>query len=61
MLVSVLGGEVIEPGARKNEVTGGWRASFDLRPDGDGPVELRCALRAAERTLTETWVYQWTP
>jgi glucans biosynthesis protein len=60
-VVSVLGGEIIEPSARKNEVTGGWRAAFDLRPDGDGPVELRCALRAAERTLTETWVYQWTP
>jgi glucans biosynthesis protein len=59
--VSVLGGEVIAPIARKNDVTGGWRASFDLRPDGDGPVELRCVLRLADQTLTETWVYQWTP
>ena len=60
-VVSVLGGEVIEPVARKNDVTGGWRALFDLRPDGDGPVELRCVLRLADQTLTETWVYQWTP
>ena len=58
--VSALGGEVIAPLARKNDVTGGWRASFDLRPDGDGPVELRCVLRLADQTLTETWVYQWT-
>jgi glucans biosynthesis protein len=59
-LVSVVGGEVIGPDARKNDVTGGWRASFDLRPDSDGPVELRCVLRLANETLTETWVYQWT-
>jgi periplasmic glucans biosynthesis protein len=59
--VSASGGEVIAPVARKNDVTGGWRASFDLRPDADGPVELRCVLRLAGQTLTETWVYQWTP
>ena len=47
--------------ARKNPVTGGWRVVFDLRPEGDGPVELRCLLLLAGETLTETWVYQWTP
>jgi periplasmic glucans biosynthesis protein len=41
-------------------VTGGWRTWFDLRPGGDGPVELRCVLRFADETLTETWVYQWS-
>jgi glucans biosynthesis protein len=35
--------------------------AFDLRPDGEGPVELRCLLRLEGSTLTETWVYQWTP
>ncbi|MGH6899354.1 MAG: glucan biosynthesis protein [Geminicoccaceae bacterium] len=59
--VTVGGGEVIGPIVRKNVVTGGWRAFFDLRPGGDGPVELRCVLRLADETLTETWVYQWTP
>jgi glucans biosynthesis protein len=58
--VSVRAGEVIGPIARKNDVTGGWRAFFDMRPGGDGPVELRCVLHLADRTLTETWVYQWT-
>ncbi|HYZ26650.1 MAG TPA: glucan biosynthesis protein G [Geminicoccaceae bacterium] len=60
-VMSVIAGEVIEPIARKNGVTGGWRVLFDLRPEGDGPVELRCVLRLADETLTETWVYQWTP
>lgn len=60
-VVGVFAGEVIAPLVRKNEVTGGWRASFDLRPEGDAPVELRCVLRLRDVTLTETWVYQWTP
>jgi glucans biosynthesis protein len=59
--VSVIAGEAIGLVARKNEVTGGWRVLFDLRPDGDGPVELRGVLRLAGETLTETWIYQWTP
>jgi periplasmic glucans biosynthesis protein len=59
--VSVFAGQVLDPRVRKNEITGGWRVAFDLRPDGDGPVELRCLLRLEGRTLTETWVYQWTP
>jgi glucans biosynthesis protein len=59
--IGVLAGEVMGAVARKNVVTGGWRTSFDLRPEDDGPVELRCVLRLAGETLTETWVYQWTP
>lgn len=41
----------------------GYRAMFDLRPVDDDvePVNLRLYLRAAGRTLTETWLYQWTP
>lgn len=60
-VMSVVAGEVIEPVARKNVVTGGWRVLFDLRPEGDRPVELRGFLRLEDETLTETWVYQWTP
>lgn len=36
-----------------------WRALFDLSPDGKEPVDLRCYLRLGERTLTETWIYQY--
>ena len=41
----------------------GYRAMFDLRPaDGDEtPVDLRLFLRSGDRTLTETWIYQWSP
>ena len=41
----------------------GWRAMFDLRPDGDGtaPIDLRLYLQADGQPLTETWLYQWAP
>lgn len=59
-MVDVAGGKVTDPIARKNEVTGGWRAFFDLQPDGEAPVEMRCHLQLADKSLSETWVYQWT-
>lgn len=62
---------VIEASSGKIEITSarplsefkGYRAMFDLKPEGDGvePVNLRLYLRAQGRTLTETWLYQWTP
>lgn len=39
-----------------------WRAAFDLYVDdagADDPVELRCYVRLNDRTLTETWLYQY--
>jgi len=36
-----------------------WRASFDLFSEGGEPVDLRCYLRLGDRTLTETWLYQY--
>jgi glucans biosynthesis protein len=59
-VVAVAGGVVTDAIARKNEVTGGWRAFFDLQPDGSDPVEMRCQLQLADKPLSETWVYQWT-
>jgi periplasmic glucans biosynthesis protein len=38
-----------------------WRAFYDLYADGPAPVELRCFLRLGNRTLTETWLYQYIP
>jgi periplasmic glucans biosynthesis protein len=38
-----------------------WRAFFDLAVDGQEPVDLRCHLRLGDRTLTETWLYQYIP
>lgn len=38
-----------------------WRALFDLTADGNEPVDLRCFLRLEDKTLTETWMYQYLP
>ncbi|MEJ2347345.1 MAG: glucan biosynthesis protein D [Gammaproteobacteria bacterium] len=38
-----------------------WRASFDLHVTGAEPVDLRCYLRLGQRTLSETWLYQFIP
>ena len=36
---------------------------FDVRPDGDStaPINLRMHLQVDGQSLTETWLYQWTP
>ena len=41
--------------------TGHWRAQFDLKFDGDEPVELRCFLILDDEQITETWLYQLHP
>ena len=38
-----------------------WRAIFDLAPDKNTPIDLRCFLRLGDRTLSETWIYQYFP
>jgi glucans biosynthesis protein len=37
------------------------RAHFDLAVEGAEPVELRLYLKAGERALSETWLYQFEP
>ncbi|WP_410913739.1 glucan biosynthesis protein, partial [Pseudomonas sp. SIMBA_068] len=37
-----------------------WRVFFDLLPDGK-PADLRCVLRLRGQTISETWVYLWSP
>jgi glucans biosynthesis protein len=40
----------------------GWRAMFDLVPDGaPGPIDLRLYLALHGQALSETWMYQYTP
>jgi periplasmic glucans biosynthesis protein len=41
--------------------TNRWRALFDVIPDGKGPADLRCYLKLADKTLSETWIYQYFP
>lgn len=38
-----------------------WRAVFDFKGDGPNPVDMRLYLRAGDKTLTETWLYQHLP
>ncbi|MEY4966411.1 MAG: Glucans biosynthesis protein precursor [Pseudomonadota bacterium] len=38
-----------------------WRALFDLQLEGNAPVDLRLFLRLGNRTLSETWLYQYFP
>jgi glucans biosynthesis protein len=38
-----------------------WRAEFDLQARGPDPIDLRCYLRLGDKTLTETWLYQYLP
>jgi glucans biosynthesis protein len=38
-----------------------WRAFFDLQVEGSDPVNLRCYLRLDDYSLSETWLYEYTP
>lgn len=40
-------------------VPGHWRAQFDFTPENPGPVDMRLYLKLGDRTLTETWLYQF--
>jgi glucans biosynthesis protein len=44
-----------------NGVPGHWRAQFDLTVDGDEPVDMRLYLRLKDKTLSETWLFQYQP
>jgi glucans biosynthesis protein len=41
--------------------TNRWRALFDLQLDGNAPVDLRLYLKLGNKTLSETWLYQYYP
>jgi periplasmic glucans biosynthesis protein len=38
-----------------------WRAFFDLQAEGNAPVDLRLFLKLGDKTLSETWIYQYFP
>ncbi|HXR95649.1 MAG TPA: glucan biosynthesis protein [Rhizomicrobium sp.] len=38
-----------------------WRSLFDITLDGKAPIDLRCYLKLGDKTLTETWIYQYFP
>jgi glucans biosynthesis protein len=38
----------------------GFQIKFDLDPQGAEVIELHAALKAADRQITETWLFRWT-
>ncbi|MEJ2687771.1 MAG: glucan biosynthesis protein [Gammaproteobacteria bacterium] len=60
-VVSTSRGSVSERHVLKILGTNRWRAQFDLHVLGTEPVNLRCYLRLGDRTLSETWLYQYIP
>jgi glucans biosynthesis protein len=52
-------GEIRNLVTEPNEVTGGWRAFFDLVGVSSEPAELRMTLQASGRVLSETWIYHY--
>ncbi len=44
-----------------DDVPGHWRAHMDLTVEGHDPVEMRLYLKAGDKVLTETWLYQYRP
>ncbi len=38
-----------------------WRAFFDVNLANQAPLDMRCYLRLGNKTLTETWLYQFFP
>ena len=42
-------------------VAGHWRAQFDLVVQETDPVELRAFMKSGDKTLTETWLFQYHP
>ncbi|HEY1613866.1 MAG TPA: glucan biosynthesis protein [Rhizomicrobium sp.] len=41
--------------------TNTWRAFFDVNVTGRDPLDLRCYLKLGDKTLSETWLYQFFP
>ena len=60
-VVSLSRGKVDHAYVIKVVGTSTWRAFFDISVDGTSPLDMRCYLRLGDRTLSETWLYQYFP
>jgi glucans biosynthesis protein len=54
-------GGIENPYVLKVVGTDRWRAVFDLKLEGSQPADLRLFLRLGDKTLSETWLYQYFP
>jgi len=60
-VVTASRGKIEKPYVLKVIGTDRWRAAFDLKLDGNQPVDLRLFLKLGDKTLSETWLYQYFP
>lgn len=60
-VVTLSRGKVDHPYVLKIVGTERWRAVFDVIVDGKAPLDMRCYLRLGDKTLSETWLYQYFP
>jgi glucans biosynthesis protein len=62
-VISTSAGQVEITSARPLAAARGYRAMFDLVPDGGSvaPITLRLFLRADGQPLSETWLYEYLP
>ncbi|WP_112321101.1 glucan biosynthesis protein [Oceanibium sediminis] len=54
-------GTVSEGILQRNPETGGVRLDFGFEPEEGRSMELRAQLRMEEATISEVWLYRWTP
>ena len=56
-------GEVslVQMEAVPDNVPGHWRLFFDLKVDGNEPVDMRVYLKRDDTLLSETWLYLFEP
>lgn len=60
-VVTLSRGTVMTPYVVKVVGTDRWRGFFDVALEGKEPIDMRCYLRLGDRTLSETWLYQFYP
>ena len=62
-VIDISRGKIRLPSARPLKAINGYRAIFDVEPgdENPAPINLRVFLRANDKPLTETWMYQWSP
>lgn len=56
---SVSAGSIQSQTFSRIESNGAWRLVLDVETVGQSLIELRAAISAGGRPLTETWLYQW--
>ncbi|WP_213877009.1 glucan biosynthesis protein D [Pseudomonas sp. dw_358] len=62
-IISVTAGKVKDINVLQIPDVKGYRITFDWYPDSDStdPVNMRLFIKSSDRTLSETWLYQYFP